>query len=356
MKYQILGLSILFTILYSKTGVAQFGLYAELDSFSHSEPVSIFSALDDWDGPFYGGDQQWSYNWAEIGFSYSNWGLGLVNRLDYQFDFSNETAEIYYLTANKKDLPADRDFPVYIDAHHFEGSGLRLSYKRQAISRLNIELGLSYLEGKRLTAGTLTGNITTLSNNDFDFIADVDYFYSKDHLFDRPVSGPKGSGFSIDLAFDYQFSDRLQFEGTVQDAWAEVRWKNAPFTQASAQPSTKRFDEDGYVTIDPRLTGLEGNRNYTQKLPMRTKLSLAYEFWRSTQAVFKFWDMPLERVFAIGIAHSWNRHKLSAFYWPQLGALGLGLNLMAGRFILAITSDHIEIDKARTLGIRVFIR
>ena len=326
-------------------------VYTEFDSFTRSDPVTINGAFHEWEGKFYGGDQQYSYNWAEIGVREKHWGLGFLKRLDYQVKYSDKMAETLYLTQNKLDLTTNQDVPLYLDVHHFQGTGVRLSYRNQTSAKFNFEVGLSYLKGERLTEGNARGNLTPLSQKDYDYTADVDYFYSEDDLFDRIVSEPQGKGFSFDLKFDYNISERSKLTAKIQDAWAEIYWKNAPFTRATAHSDTKQFDADGYVHIESHLAGIEGQRNYRQTLPARTKLSLSHKIGLSTEAEINYWRLPLDDGYNLGIGRSWKKNKLSIHYWPELGAVGLGLEL--GRLSIAITSDKLDFDDARTLGVNI---
>lgn len=326
-------------------------IYSEFDSFTRSDPVTINGALNEWEGEFYEGNKQYSYNQAEFGFRKNHWGLGFLKRLDYQIKFSDETARAVYLTQNKLDLSMNQDVPLYFDVHHFQGSGMRLSYRNETASRFNFEVGLSYLKGERLTEGNVRGNLTPLSRNDYDFTADIDYFYSADDLFDRVVTRPQGQGYSIDLKMDYQITERLNLEAKIQDAWAEIYWQNAPFTQASASSDTKHFDEDGYVHFDSHLQGIESQRDFRQRLPAKMKFSLNQKISPSTQAEINYWRLPLDGYYALALSRSWKKNNVSVRYWPELGSVGLGLEF--GRLSLTITSDQLDFKEARTLGVNI---
>ncbi|RUM93622.1 MAG: hypothetical protein DSZ28_07490, partial [Thiothrix sp.] len=71
----------------------------------------------------------------------------------------------------------------------------------------------------------------------------------------------------------------------------------------------------------------------------------------STEAEINYWRLPLDDGYNLGIARSWKRNKLSIHYWPELGAVGLGIEL--GRLSIAITSDKLDFEDARTLGINI---
>ncbi|MGD8642398.1 MAG: hypothetical protein PVG89_17305, partial [Gammaproteobacteria bacterium] len=204
-------------LIWSPLATAEFQPYLTLHSFTYVEPVSITYVFQNDNNRFEGGDTALTHNWVETGVVYNNFGVGIIGRYDYDLKFSEDTAEFYHLTNNKKPLPEGRTFDLYLNAKHVYSNGVRFSYGYALTSNTDINIGLSYLKGTRLTDGTIQGRGVVLSENDYDFQFDVDYFYSEDTIFERRVDSPQGKGYSVDLSLNWDISQKLGLDLNVID-------------------------------------------------------------------------------------------------------------------------------------------
>ncbi len=289
------------------------------DSFSYSETVSIKSSFHSWKGDdFDSGERQWTWNWFEVGVRYKHWGVGLLQRYDYDLRFSQETAEFFWLTKNKRELPTGRKYSLDLQANAIHSTGLRISFTDSLTDSFNYNFGLSYLQASYTLNGQIEGDATAINDSDYDFQGVVDYAYTEDPLFDRQVKAPEGKGFSIDFMFDYQVTQKVHWQLQVRDLLARLYWENSPYTQGRATSERKEYDENGYVSIDPLLKGYEGIKDvYVQKLQPRWYSKVDYGVSDSNALVAQLRYQYEHALYALGVDHKIaDNHHLGLHYWP----------------------------------------
>ena len=183
-------LLLLLVFIVSSAIAGEVQTYANLQSISYSEPVSISAIIRDWDSPFKGGDKALTINRAEFGVSDGSWQFGVIARYDFLMTFSEQTAELYYLTVNHLPLEAGKQYPLHLEVRSQFSRGLRLGYQRQWTSSLKAGVAVSYLQGLALTEGAVNGSAQVTAATDYDFQFDTNYLYSHDVLFRRNVQVP----------------------------------------------------------------------------------------------------------------------------------------------------------------------
>lgn len=323
--------------------------YFIFDSFSYSETVSIESSFDSWKGGnFESGERQWTWNWFELGVQYKHWAIGFVQRYDYDARFSQQTAEFFWLTKNKKDLPVGQKYALDLQINAIHSSGLRLSFTDNLTEAFNYRIGLSYLQANYSIDGQIEGDATATSDSDYDFQASVDYSYTEDLLFDRNVTEPQGKGFSVDFMFDYQLTTKLHWQLQVRDLLARLYWDKSPYTQGQASSDRKEYDENGYVSFNPVLQGYEGiNETYVQKLQPRWYSKVNYKVGHRYAISAQLRYQYEHALYAIGGGHDFsNTHRLGIHYWPINQAVELNWNFH--KVQLGIATDALQVSDMKT--------
>lgn len=349
----LFGLVVLGACLFplAAQAVSKTGSYTEVEVFSYSQPVPVKAALNDWLGPFYGGSTALLYSRVEAGVAGQHWRFGLLSRMDYQLHFSPDAAEFYHRVSNKQALDAGRTYAIEVESKHFFGNGLRLGYLFTPQPGLTLELGMSYLQGQRLTTGTLSGTATATKAGDYEFNLAADYFYSRDVLFRRETAAPDGQGYSADLRVQWQASPRLSTQLTVTDLIGRIYWQDAPYTQASGTSDTKEYDEQGYVRFKPLVSGIEGNRNHTQKLPPRAILAAQYLLDRRFSALASVFYTEYRTFPSLGLGY-----QDSGIQWQGLynsASQSYTLRAIANRWRIGASLDTFDINRARALGVEL---
>ncbi len=321
------------------------GAYVHVDSFTWSEPVSIRAALNDWQGAFRGGEEQFTYDWLEAGVTRGAWGVGLLYRYDYALRFSPDTAEFYHRDRN--DLPVDpeRRWDLRLSAQHFVARGLRLSTARRARPGLRWRAGLSLLQADDLIDGHIRGT---------DRQARVDYFYSEDALFHRQVAPPDGLGLSLDLAVDWQATARLALHGEAVDLPGAIWWRDAPFTDVTANADRRVEETDGIPALAPLVSGREGlRRRWRQGLSPRALLRADYRLRGGLGARLALRRMNGRWRGGLGARWAAGDGRLSLDWWPALGLWQAGWS--SPRVTLALGADRAD-DEAHALRLRLSLR
>jgi hypothetical protein len=257
------------------------GVYFTADGFAYSETKSIKSIIDNnWDVALQPGDVSFSVDRAEAGVSLGRWQLGYIKRYDYYFEYSPETAEGIYDVKNKVPLVPGEQYDLFLAANTLVSDGLRITFNQEFSQSFSYGVSISYLRGERFTNGSLNGQAEAITDNEYDFSFDVDYFYSQDRLFDRVVDPPRGRGYAVDLVFDWQAVRNLKLGFQAYDILTRMYWDDAPRTIATATSDTKEYDENGYVIYNPVVSGLETSQDYVQKIPRKIFLSADYSIAR----------------------------------------------------------------------------
>lgn len=300
MRITHLGILPAFGFTVMSAAASDYLPYVSMQSVTYSQPVSINSMLDDWGPPFKGGNKAITYNKMEMGVAGQNWQLGVLSRYDYLMTFSDQTAELYYLTKNHLSLESGKTYELNLKARQQFSRGLRFAFQQQMTSTFNAGLAVSYLEGITLTDGSIHGSALVTAENDYDFSFDVDYVYSHDALFSRDVQAPQGVGYSLDVKFDWQINERIVSHVSIIDLLGKIFWDNAPYTIATASSATKTYDADGYVRYQPLASGLESNRNFTQRLPRKIFAAAHYQWKHDTELLVEIQDFAIVRFTSIG--------------------------------------------------------
>lgn len=341
--------SFLFISTASYAGEYPIQPYFIFDSFSYSETVSIESTLDSWKGDdFESGERQWTWNWLEVGVQYEHWAVGLVQRYDYDVRFSKQTAEFFWLTKNKKDLPVGKTYALDLQANAIHSSGIRFSFVDNLTDTFNYRLGLSYLQANYSLDGQIEGDATAISDSDYDYQGSIDYAYTEDHLFDRNVQEPTGKGFSLDFMFNYQVTPELHWQLQVRDLFARLYWDSSPYTQGYVTSDRKEYDENGYVSIDPVLQGYEGIKStYIQTLQPRWYSKVGYAVSDNNVLIGQLRYQYDHVLYALGINHKLtNYSRLGANYWPINQTIELNWKYHSVK--LAVATDTFKVSDMKT--------
>jgi len=347
-----LNLLLLLFIMATHVSASEFEPYVNAQSFFYSQPVPVKSIIGHWQPPFKEGNKAVTFNKAEMGIRWRNWQFGILNRYDYQLEFSSQTAEFIYLTKNRLPLEVGKEYELRIKALHNHSRGLRLGYQHKLSPKLGVGLAASYLQGKTLTDGNIQGTAQVTAENNYDFQFDADYFYSRDVLFERDTKLPKGYGYSLDFSVDWQANERLSAQLDIIDLVGKMFWIDAPFTTATASSATKTFDEDGYVLYKPTISGLESNKNFTQTLPRKIFLSSEYQWAPNIGLLAELQDYGVARFLSAGAGHCYNHNNCFQGLY-NITAKALSLRYQGHGLRAEVASDQLNLNRARYFVIQL---
>lgn len=325
--------------------------YAAMESFGHSEPVSIHDYINDWEGPLQSGSDAVTHNWLETGARNGAWSIGYVQRYDYEIKASRDAALLYHQIKNKQDLVPGTVYDLDLRAFHNRSQGLRLAREFRH-GNWRLEPGFSLLSGQALIDGAIHGVASAVDVKEYSFNAAVSYHYTEDALFDRQVDGPSGEGFALDLALGYRFSERWNLELSGRDLLGFLYWREAPVTDAIATSDTQEFDDDGYLQFRPTLTGREFNRDYHQRLHPRGLASLQWQAREATRLDLKLRMTEVRQYASLAAAQQLAPGLALDLEWMSgLDALGLGLRW--ADFRAQLMSDSLRFEDAQVLQLQL---
>ena len=296
-------------------------IYLRFDFNNYAEPTSIGSFLHEFDGDFEGGTQAFAHEWMETGIRSGAWEVGVFSRYDYDLSFSEDLAELYYLATNKLPLEIGKSYNIDLSAKYYRTDGIRVGHTFKPNETLQATIGVAYLRGHRLTDGQLTGSAVALSDDDYDFSFQTDYYYSEDPLFDREVEAPTGWGYSADLSLDWKPNPFIALNLQVYDLFGRIFWDQAPHTIATANSDNKTYDDDGYVEFTPTLSGQEEYRDFEQTLNPFGSMRASFRVYTNLGLLYQE-DFTSETNFSgYGASYIFDSHQsIALLYHPETKA------------------------------------
>ncbi|MBI3774622.1 MAG: hypothetical protein HY273_03555 [Gammaproteobacteria bacterium] len=327
-------------------------IYARLNGFAYSDPLAYGEFTKDWHGRLYAGDEALQHLRAQLGVDFGEWGVELVSRDDGDARFSPDTAAFYFLLQNKQALESQRRYVIDLRINHVTTHGAR-AYHRYALSPyVQIDAGASVFSADKLISGTLKGALTAVSANDYDaeHVA-VDYYYSRDTLFDRDVVAPTGWGYAFDVALTARTERDWQLRLELQNVLGRVNWNNAPFTKATINTDNISHDQNGNVIVKPLLSGQFGYRDFQQHLPLLGSMQTSYRVTDVIDGLGEVNATPVKSFWSYGMAYhiDFLAATLKTLYTVETGQITLGINSTWG--YLSIGADRVELHNARALSI-----
>lgn len=324
--------------------------YLTVGSLSYSEPVSVNSAIKDLSGKFTPGDTAFTRNRLELGLQKGNWQFALLDRYDYHLKLHPDTAQLMHSEKNHLTLDLNRTYMVDIRANHLHATGIKTAYYFRPTERVTLKLTGNLLYGTALLNGEISGSLATRTDDSFLLQTTIDYNYSDDVLLNRQVENPSGIGLSIDLALDWQASEKMVFSARFDDLANRIFWNSAPYTLATGTSATTHFDENGLLAVHPRLSGVEAQRSHTQRLPVHTILTGYYKINPRIVLVVDAMHLMATTLPAIGYRLQLeDKSFFSLKYGPKNKALSLAYE--RENLSIKLESDALSFKDAHTIGL-----
>ncbi|RMF14215.1 MAG: hypothetical protein D6758_11890 [Gammaproteobacteria bacterium] len=321
-----------------------------LDSMHYSEPQPVYDAVTNWGESFDSrGTRQWTYNRFETGWHNGHWGIALLQRLDYRVDMSRDGVEFWGKIERREALEPGRRYQVTAEASGHTGTGIKLvrlfSHSRWGEG----SAGLAVWRVNRVLDGELNGWALATSASEYDYQADVDYFYTEDPLFARPdLDRATGWGYGLDL--HWRMSRALwRYSVDVNDLLGRIHWRHVPYTQATSTSARKEYDANGYLLLNPAISGFEGYKDATQVLDAKVHAAIERTIAGTPFSVVggtawlgqKLWG-SVGAGFRQGAGARWE-----ASIWPQMRRIDLGYRAQDWQLILGL--DRLNVQRSRAV-------
>lgn len=263
------------------------GVFIDARTFwaDNALPLQAIFLDKGWDGPFRPEDtNRLDVFWkTDAGIIYRGWRLAGFHRGELFMKANRDTVEILRMINLEEKLPVGRTFDIDMTAEGFSAKGIELSRGfriKGSGSGNDLAVGFTvrYMKGEKIQEGTIKGNATPTDPKAYDFDLQLDYVYDENFVYERRDTAPgTGDGYSFDAGMQYDFNDSLSAEILFRDILGRIYWKDVPYTTADATSATKYFDENGYMAFRPTIRGYEGNKDFTQKIPLKTDIVVTYK-------------------------------------------------------------------------------
>jgi len=319
-----------------------------LDSFNYSEVTSLHSIAGHWEDRITAGNEAISVTRMMFGYDDQLYSLQAIFRDDTYYRFNNETAQFVFLTENRLPLENGYDYKLEIKPDKVTSKGLRLGFSKLFNQKIKLSGFFSLLKASNIIQGSLNGHAQAIGINDYDFNFSSDLVYQEDPLFERKTGGISGKGYSIDLIVDYTLNENWRFNLKLLDVMGELSFDNVAYTTAEATSDTKVFDEHGYLTYDPVISGIEGYKDYVYKFDMQTHLSVAYQLSNRNSLIFQY-----HRLFDFEYQKLVYRQQIGSYQlsWSLLPRLkAAGLNFKHPNFSIGLETDNSDYKKMKYLA------
>lgn len=324
--------------------------FAKFDTYLSSESSAISDVDNHWQGSYKsGGENQTVSVWLEAGVKKNQWSVSTLYREELHLNYDADTAAFYNAIENDREVETGRRYLIDLEASRFRAKGFRVAYQTKATETFKLSIGGSLFHASNLLDGGIQGFAQANGNNDYDYHSAVDYSYDEDLLFDRPnTTAPSGIGISLDLQAQWQITPQWTLDTNIRDLAGQIRWKNAPYTEATVTSDTKVTTDDGFIEVEPTLSGIEGTRSILrQTLRPSGTLDISYAPDNAkTSYLLKSRHYSQFSRFGLGMQRPFRNQQIGMTYWPEDGTLETTVSVKHHQ--LKVGLDNIKLDDVET--------
>lgn len=357
MKIKLTLYSCLLIPFHSFASTSPLTIFSSVNSEVYAESQPINSFIDEFNQPITKGDSAFTYNQFELGVEYSNFSLGLQSRYDYVMEFDPDTA--IYTHTEKNDLEFEERFYTYkLSAKNATSHGMFFSYKMNFTHpKMTLTPKLSIFSSKHFQDGDIDGEVfADQPQGNFN----IDYYFSKDRLFKSfsPNERPKSLGVSLDIAFDWQLSEKLKLGLTVKDLYYKSKYSDSGYALGKIQDIPFQEDDKGNVFSEPAIilktSGSSKTKEHTLTMPARYYGYADYQISSAFSAQLAFRSIKKDRFTSlIGRWHFAPNWAVKAGYENKSEAwqIGIGSKSIGINF----KTDSLDFDKAYYLHFNTYL-
>jgi len=231
------------------------------------------------------------------------WSVGYFYRAEIVLESNKDTTDIAYANQTRTPVQAGRAYDISLAMNGFEAQGARLdrafAWKTDDALEVTLGIGASLMNGQRTRFGQVQGNALSTANGYTYDINLSDANSQKTYPF-MPPGEVSGTGYALDLGLRLQWQDNKRLDMAINDLAGEIRWKNLPQTTMTANSATTTYDSQGYIVLNPAMSGQNKLIDITQKLD--TKASIQFH-------------SPLAYGMSVNVGTEW----IKGNFFPRLG-------------------------------------
>lgn len=322
-------------------------LYVHQFLEGHSESFPVHSLVHGLDDQYRSGEFSFVVNRTEAGLHRGDTAWGVLYRYEAYADASRAASELIWRVDTDQDIPKPRDWDLRLQLNQVAMQGLVVSHRMTLADNLTLTAAFQLLHATQMIDGSMRGDITTY-DDEYEGQLRLNYFYTRDSLWDRPVNRRRGQGLAMDVTFDWQIDTQQSLRLVLMDAMNGIYWKDMYYTRSALNSDRYSYDADGRLEVRAAMTGFEGKQSHLQRLPIKALLD---------------WQGQVGAQHRFGIEGIWidKYQDLRLSYQPQvLGGLyvsgglqgSVGLGFRARRWHIGMSVESLNWHESRAVGLR----
>ncbi len=316
----------------------------------YSENLSLYKLINEQQSQNGASEFSFTLDEAVTGVTYGDWSLATFFRYEWYLNYSADTMRLYQDSLSGSDMQQSKNYQVDLDVEHLRSQGVRLGWHKEINPNFATHIAASLIDARKMMSGSLSGNAMKGSSGDYDGQLEVDYTYSEDVLFDRKAKRTQVAyGYSADLGFDWQVSPHWYLSVYARDVLSNIYWDHMPTSTATATTATAYSTSEGYININPTISGRHSYHDYVQHMPTKYQAKLSY-LTTSNQA----WSLSnlyvSDTLFTdLGWIQQWETLTSELSYNLQTQAIGCKWIGKSG--YIGLKADHLDYRQASYLGL-----
>lgn len=318
-------------LLHASASYAQatkkFSIISSASSLSYSEASAVYQMYKNrWDSsPQDDGKYAFTRNRLSLGVKYQKLSVEYIKRIDFNANFSPDSAKVLYHINYEKQIPNNKVFDINLNARFESSEGLKLSFDLVDTASFTITPSVSILKNTDLQMGNLEGKFSQSSSKDYLGVGEIDYYNNKDKIFglpndlffDEPLPGPEGETYTLDLKIAWSYNNfytQLIFE----DLCYTSHWRNLNRRSGVINVNTQLEDLHTEASLKGKASRVDFKPS---RLPVYSQFEGYYQL--------NNWQ------FGLGAWHYYNNTFYQPFINYQLGQhfFGLSTESLSGKVL-----------------------
>ena len=200
------------------------GLY--FDAKLSSPAVKLDHLFDDWNATSKG---EYAYGQLKVGtwFQLNEYlTLGIEQRKYHFLDFTYETA-LFYGQLENQNIPIG-DYPLNLSVNSSNSNAVFVRYFMPVNEAFTASVAAYLLKGSYGQIGELSGLGSVSESGDgseiYTYEYSLNYLYDRNELFEHNAPGSSGYGHSFDLFLEYQVTENISVNLSVEDLFHRMYW------------------------------------------------------------------------------------------------------------------------------------
>jgi hypothetical protein len=342
----MLKYALIFYSFYSPFVLSE-DIYLDYTFEAYSGPFSVYDATSNQNRSYNHKDFMYLFSRAESGLKSGNSYYSFIHRYDAYIDVSKGTSELIYIN-NTNTFKKNKSFPIYLKVNQIESWGFKLGHSFKFNETTDMNISLQLLNATSMIDGKIQGEIETF-DEEYQGQLNMVYAYTKDPIWDRSVDSKTGLGFAVDIEFSWVLTNDHSFNFEFFDVFNAIYWEDMYYTTADMTTNRVTYDDNGKLDVRSALRGFEGNKDYTQRLPLKSSLKWLYSFSKKHKIESELFI--LDRYTDIRIRYSPDILQGMFMYMSSHQAFGLGYK--GDNFQLFIASDNLQYKDAHSLAAKI---